>query len=63
MPNQSVSDKTSGPEQKLAAAAFASAARLPVPRCECCGALIQIHEPMGCFEETPSCIVCRHRNP
>ena len=37
-------------------------ARIPLPRCQCCGALIPLIKSAECINDPISCMVCGHRN-
>ena len=63
MQNQDVAKATGGAQSAHAITPLVfSRDKIPVPRCDCCGALIPWNEPKLNLDQTASCMVCGHRN-
>jgi hypothetical protein len=63
MQNQDIANTTGNAKSGHAITAHIfSRDKIPVPRCDCCGALIPLNEPRINIDEIASCIVCGHRN-
>ncbi len=64
MQDQNIAEKETIPlNGRITPLLLPSAGKIPLPRCQCCGALIPLIKAAACINDIASCMVCGHRNP